>query len=85
MSKEIAKQKANKLVDRFRVILMDEDTECGNEILCTLIAIEHAKIVCEEVIWQWDNTVSSADIKDETIFNTSLNFWIDVTQELEKM
>lgn len=43
-------QKANDLVNEFRVILMDEDTDCGNEILCTLIAQKHASIVCNEVI-----------------------------------
>lgn len=27
------KEKANDLVDTFRMILMNEDTDCGNEIL----------------------------------------------------
>lgn len=29
---------------------MDEDTDCGNEILCTLIAIKSAKVVVNEII-----------------------------------
>jgi hypothetical protein len=29
---------AQELVDRFRNILMNEDTDCGEEILCTIIA-----------------------------------------------
>lgn len=29
---------AYSLVNQYRVILMNEDTECGNEILCTIIA-----------------------------------------------
>lgn len=45
-----AKEKANELVNQYRMILMDEDTECGNEILCTLIAIKSAKVAVNEVI-----------------------------------
>jgi len=33
------KEKAINLVDSYRNILMNEDTECGNEILCSVIAI----------------------------------------------
>ena len=44
------KQKANDLVDSFRVILMNEDTDCGNEILCTLIAIKNAEICINEIM-----------------------------------
>jgi hypothetical protein len=36
------KTKADQLVNDFRIILMDEDTECGQEILCTLIAMKMA-------------------------------------------
>ena len=32
------KEKAEDLVNSFRMILMNEDTDCGNEILCTSIA-----------------------------------------------
>jgi len=44
------KEKANNLVDNFRVILMNEDTDCGNEILCTSIAIKHAEICVNEAL-----------------------------------
>jgi hypothetical protein len=43
-------QTATELVNKFRMILMDEDTDCGNEILCTLIAIKSAKITANEMI-----------------------------------
>lgn len=46
------KQKANNLVDSFRIILMNEDTDCGNEILCTMIAIKHAEICVNEAMEQ---------------------------------
>ena len=43
------KEKAEDLVNQFRMILMDEDTDCGNEILCTSIAIKNALILTYEV------------------------------------
>ena len=36
------KKKAEDLVNQFRMVLMNEDTECGKEILCTSIAIKNA-------------------------------------------
>lgn len=64
-------QKANDLVDQFRIILMNEDTECGNECLCTLIAIKNAEIVANEVMKLMDK-------KDHA-------YWYLVIQELKKM
>ena len=40
----LAKKIANDLVDEYRIILMEEDTECGNECLCSIIAIKMAAI-----------------------------------------
>jgi hypothetical protein len=52
------KDKAHELVNQYRMILMDEDTECGNELLCTSIAIKCALIAVDEIItnshlWYW--------------------------------
>ena len=44
------KEKAEDLVNQYRMILMDEDTDCGNEILCSLIAIKNAKIAVDEIL-----------------------------------
>ena len=44
------KEKAQDLVNQFRMVLMDEDTECGNELLCTSIAIKNALITVNEII-----------------------------------
>lgn len=44
------KTKAEELINKFKMILMDEDTECSNEILCTIIAERCAKVVAEEVL-----------------------------------
>jgi hypothetical protein len=44
------KEKANDLVNTYRMILMDADTECGNEILCTSIAIKTALVAINQMI-----------------------------------
>lgn len=67
-------QKANELVDRFRVILMSEDSDCGDEILCTIIAIQHAHIVCDEILSIFD----LHKVK-------KIGYYLNVKQVLEKM
>ena len=45
-----AKDKAIELVDTYRIMLMNSDTECGEEILCTVIAKQCALIAINEMI-----------------------------------
>jgi hypothetical protein len=44
------KEKAQDLVNRYRAILMNENTDCGEEILCTTIAKKIALDVVDEII-----------------------------------
>ena len=44
------KEKAQDLVSRYRAILMNENTDCGEEILCTTIAKKIALDVVDEII-----------------------------------
>lgn len=67
-------QKATDLVNSFRMILMNEDTDCGNEILCTSIAIEHATIVADEVLQALDAY---------SVFE--IEYWRTIKKKLEKM
>ena len=46
------KDKAIELVDTYRIMLMNSDTECGEEILCTVIAKKAALIAVDELIKQ---------------------------------
>jgi archaellum biogenesis protein FlaJ (TadC family) len=71
------KEKANDLVNQYRMILMDEDTECGNEMLCTLIAIKSAKITCNEMI----EHIS----KDADYGGYKVRYWKDVVNELDAL
>jgi hypothetical protein len=74
------KEKADDLVNQFRIILMDEDTECGNEILCTSIAIKNALICAEEVMRRVpykDSYIPKDDL--------AIEYWIKVKKELRQM
>jgi hypothetical protein len=43
-------EKADNLVNQYRIVLMREDTDCGNEILCSRIAKECALITIDEML-----------------------------------
>ena len=72
-------QKANDLVDTFRVVLMSEDSDCGDEILCTTIAIQHAHRVVDEMLEFMG--FYGLDMTNPTSFK----FYRNVKQVLEKM
>jgi hypothetical protein len=65
------KQKAEELVNQYRMILMNEDTDCGNEILCTSIAKQCALIAVDELIKE----VNHSDVV----------YWKEVKQEIQKL
>jgi hypothetical protein len=65
------KNKAEALVNSYRFILMNEDTECGNEILCTSIAKQCALISVDEI--------------SKHCYEVMKSFWEEVKQEIEKI
>jgi hypothetical protein len=76
------KEKAEILVNSFRIMLMGEDTECGNEILCTLIAIKSSLIAVEEIInggmnLRYENYINKSDKLNY------YDYWREVKQEIE--
>ena len=74
------KEKAEDLVTQFKNILMDEDTDCGNEILCTSIAIKNALICADEVLMRVpykDSVIATDDL--------GIEYWIQVKKELREM
>ena len=62
--KTTPQEQAQHLVDTHRMVLMQEDTDCGNEILCTTIAIKMALITVETTILQnpGDTTASASRV-----------------------
>lgn len=78
------KEKAKELVGQFRMILMDEDTDCGHEILCTSIAIKNALICIDEII---NSSPSIPILSDCGSFgediNLSTKYWKKVKKEIK--
>jgi hypothetical protein len=68
------KDKAIELVDSYRIILMNEDTECGDEILCTVIAKQCALIAVDEIIQAMDNVMLPNPFKQ---------YWNKVKQKIQ--
>jgi len=65
-----AKDKAIELVDTYRIMLMNSDTECGEEILCTVIAKSCALIAVDEMIKVLG-------------YNSEVHIWNKVKQEIQ--
>ena len=70
------KEKAEKLVNRFRVLLMNEDTDCGNEILCTSISIDMALITVSELINEYPSLPKGTWEESRALY------WLEVEKEL---
>ncbi len=66
------KEKAIELIDKHRVILIQSDTDAGEEILCTTIAKQCALVVCNEVLGYMGADRGYA-------------FWIEVKEEINKL
>jgi hypothetical protein len=71
-----AKDKAIELVDTYRIMLMNSDTECGEEILCTVIAKQCALIAVDEVIQAMDNVMLPNPFKQ---------YWNKVKQKIQAL
>jgi hypothetical protein len=71
------KKYAESLVNQFKVVLMDADTNCGNEILCTMIAIKNSLICIDRMI------ESRPQRPNE--YSSTIEYYQEVKQELLKM
>lgn len=74
-----SKEKANQLITEYKMILMDSDSECGNEILCTILATKCARLAVRHIL---------SGNPHSNPFNTELNstfdWWFEVYNELNK-
>ena len=69
-----AKEKAEELVDSYKFVLWSEDTEFGEEILCTGIAKRCALIAVDEIIYLLDRYIDPVR-----------SYWEDVKREINKL
>lgn len=72
------KEKAVELVDSFRIILIQSDTDAGEEIICTTIAKQCALIAVNEILQSHYALLTG--IKPSTY-----NYWQEVKTEIEKL
>ena len=68
------KEKAQDLVNQYRAILMNENTDCGEEILCTIIAKKIALTTVDEIA-----SVISQGVLLRVVY------WDEVKQEIENL
>lgn len=73
------KDKAIELVDAYRTMLMNEDTEYNEERLCTGIAKKSALIAVEQIKFFHDSLFY---VKEGSLFDYYLN---QVKHEIEKL
>ena len=73
------KEKAQDLVNRYRAILMNENTDCGEEILCTTIAKKIALDVVDEIM----SVLLYPKIPQGMLLR--IVYWNEVKQEIENL
>ena len=73
------KDKAQDLVNQFRIVLMDEDTDCGNELLCTSIAIKNSLITVAQLINEYPSFPRGTWEESRALY------WLDVRCELNTL
>jgi hypothetical protein len=74
------KDKAENLVNNYRVMLMQTDTDAGQEILCTSIAKQCALIAVQEII----NANPHSNPFTTEVYSTML-FWQEVKNEINNL
>lgn len=72
-------KKAEELVNLYRIVLMSEDTDCGNEILCTLIAQKCAIIAVDEIVKEY-GTYYKVTVDDKQV-----SYWDQVKIKIENL
>lgn len=82
------KEKAKKLVDNHRLILINSETDCSEELLCTLIAKQCALIAVNEIIKFEKSIVKQLEkitINLRGQFELKKLYWQEVKKEIENL
>lgn len=74
--------KAQELVDMYRFILIQSETDVSEEILCTSIAIECALTNVTQILLE---TCKSSEKKDPRYQDERLQYWFEVREEIKKI
>jgi hypothetical protein len=77
-------EKATKLIDQYRLILIQSETDAGEEILCTTIAKQCSLRAIDEIL----EFMRMDDEHSDTASNANsvwVNYWLTVKQEIESI
>lgn len=84
-----AKEKANDLVNSYRIMLMNTDTDCGQEILCTVISKQCALILVDEIIQNQTKLLDEMQYKlilgGIKSITMQSDYWNNVKQYIEEL
>jgi hypothetical protein len=72
-------EKATKLIDQYRLILIQSETDAGEEILCTTIAKQCALVAVDEVTANIEPSIS------EDVASARFKYWEQVKIEIESI
>jgi hypothetical protein len=73
------KEKSEQLIAEFKNLLQDEDTECGNEILCTILSVKFARLTVRNILAANPHTNPY-----NNNFISTFDYWFEVYNELNK-
>ena len=65
-------EKADQLTQEFKYILMDSESECGNEILCTSISRKCALLTTKHVLLNMKKYDSNLEITN------NFDYWFEI-------
>jgi predicted DNA-binding protein (UPF0278 family) len=68
------KQKAEELVDEYRLVLIKSNTDAGEEILCTLMAKECALVAVDEIL--------NHHSQEQGLYRIDTYYWQQVKKEI---
>lgn len=81
-----AKEKAEELVNLYRIILMESDTDAGEEIICSLLAKKCALLLVNKRLQELNFThIGYGKSIMQGYQKTKLKFWNEVKNELENL
>jgi len=73
------KEQAEQLVNKYQMMLMSEDTECGNEVIVSLLSKKIAMETVSEIMMSNPHSMFEKKKKPTMVF------WADVMVELEDL
>jgi hypothetical protein len=81
----IPQEKAQELVDKYRLILINTETDAGEEILCTNIAKQCALIAVDEMMEVYASSLYAMGLEKHVAEITQSEYLQQIKQEIEKL